>query len=163
MEQRTNYAYLLIGGNIGDRQQLLAKAKTLIAAQCGTIVRCSSVYETEAWGLTDQPLFLNQVVELDTVLAPHMLLNTVLQIELQMGRARKEKYGPRLMDIDILLFGNAIVNDPELVVPHPHMAQRRFVLAPLAELVPQLVHPILNMTIQQMLAQCPDPLHVYKL
>jgi 2-amino-4-hydroxy-6-hydroxymethyldihydropteridine diphosphokinase len=121
------------------------------------------VYETEAWGLTDQPLFLNQVVELDTVLAPHMLLNTVLQIELQMGRARKEKYGPRLMDIDILLFGNAIVNDPELVVPHPHMAQRRFVLVPLAELVPQLVHPILNMTIQQMLAQCPDPLHVYKL
>lgn len=163
MNQRTNRAYLLIGGNLGNRQQLLAAAITLIAAQCGTIVQCSSVYETEAWGLTEQPLFLNQAVALDTVLQPEQLLQALLRIELQLGRQRKEKYGPRLMDIDILLFGNAVVEAPALVIPHPHMASRRFVLAPLAELIPQYVHPVLQKTIQDLLARCPDPLQVYKL
>lgn len=148
---------------MGDRHQLLAKAKTLLAQQCGAILQCSSVYETEAWGLTDQPLFLNQVVVLTTHLTPQQLLDAVLQIEINLGRERKEKYGPRLMDIDILLYNNDVVNEPKLVIPHPHMQERRFVLAPLAELIPQYMHPVLQKTILTLLHNCPDPLQVYKL
>lgn len=157
-----NRAYLLIGGNMGDREALLLQAIVAIGEACGSIARQSAIYETAAWGKEDQPPFLNQVLELDTHLAPEALLQAALQIEQEMGRLRGEKYGPRLMDIDILLYNDAVVQLPQLTIPHPHMAARRFVLAPLAELVPHLQHPIHQISIQQLLQQCTDPLHVYK-
>lgn len=163
MEQSTNNAYLLTGGNMGDRMALLAAARQGLAQTCGTILRQSSVYETEAWGKTDQPPFLNQVLEISTSLLPLDLLAAILNIERQLGRERAEKYGPRLMDIDILLFNESVISLPSLVVPHPHMSQRRFVLAPLAELIPDYVHPVTQITISDMLAQCNDPLQVYKM
>lgn len=163
MEQRINHAYLLIGGNMGNRNALLETARRHITQECGHISRQSSVYETEAWGKTDQPSFLNQVVEVETLLAPTTLMEKILAVEMAMGRKRNEKYGPRLMDIDILLFNDAMIQLPHLVIPHPHLAQRRFALTPLAELVPHYLHPILKISIQQMLEQCTDPLHVHKL
>lgn len=147
---------------MGDREALLKQAIEAIGRGCGTIARQSAIYETAAWGKEDQPPFLNQVLELDTLLAPVALLQAVLHIEQEMGRQRGEKYGPRLMDIDILLYNDAVVQLPQLTIPHPHMASRRFVLVPLAELVPQLQHPIHQISIQQLLEQCTDPLHVYK-
>lgn len=147
---------------MGNREALLHTAASAIATRCGIICRQSAVYETEAWGKEDQPAFLNQVLELDTGLEPEALLAAVLHIEQDMGRERLEQYGPRLMDIDILLYNDAIVHTPTLTIPHPHMAARRFVLVPLAQLVPGLVHPIHHISIQQMLEQCTDPLHVYK-
>lgn len=147
---------------MGDREALLRHAAGFIGTNCGTLLRQSAIYETAAWGKEDQPPFLNQVLELDTLMEPADLLQAVLQIEQEMGRQRGEKYGPRLMDIDILLYGDAVVQWPQLTIPHPHMAARRFVLAPLAELVPHLVHPLHLLSIQQLLQQCADPLHVYK-
>lgn len=163
MNRMINQAYLLIGGNMGDRLVLLAQARETIAQSCGVITRMSAVYETAAWGKTDQPSFLNQVLELNTSLDAHQLLQTVLVIEQQMGRQRTEKYAPRLMDIDILLFNNEVINTATLQVPHPHMAVRRFVLKPLSELVPDYLHPITKITITRMLENCTDHLKVYKL
>ena len=158
-----NQTYLLIGGNLGNRRENLEKAMELIAAGSGKIERTSSLYETEAWGLEDQPAFLNQVLFLSTQLDPRQLLLANLDIEHQMGRARKEKFGPRLIDIDILFFNNEIINIPELTIPHPQLHLRRFTLEPLYEIAPDLVHPVLKKTISELLVQCPDPLVVKKL
>ena len=158
-----NKAYLLTGGNLGNPMAMLQGAKTAIAQRCGAVVQASALYRTAAWGMEDQPDFLNQVLLVCTPLDAHALLAIHLEIEKEMGRLRKEKYGPRLLDIDILLFNDFIIDTPELKVPHPQMAFRRFVLVPLAELAPNLVHPVKKITIQEMLAQCPDPLYVHKL
>lgn len=158
-----NKVYLLTGGNLGQPLNMLQQAKEAIAARCGPVVQASAIYKTAAWGMTDQPDFLNQVLLVITPLEAPALLQTLQQIEQEMGRVRKEKYGPRLLDIDILLFNNDIIDLPQLKVPHPQMALRRFVLVPLAELAPQLVHPITKNTIAAMLEQCPDTLDVHKL
>lgn len=158
-----NKVYLLTGGNLGHPVAVLEAAKASIALHCGTVVTASSLYRTAAWGREDQPDFLNQVLLLHTQLSAHQLLQKLQEIELRAGRQRVEKYGPRLLDIDILLFNGAIINTPQLQVPHPQMAYRRFVLVPLAEIAPDLLHPIAKRTIQQMLAQCPDTLAVHKL
>ncbi len=155
--------YLLIGGNIGDRKQHLAEARQLINEHAGTIIKASSLYETAAWGIEDQPDFLNQALALQTTKGPLDLLDTLLDIERTMGRRRNEKYGPRTVDIDILFFGNKILDHPDLVIPHPRMAQRRFVLVPMNEIAPDLMHPIQQVSINKMLANCTDPLNVKKI
>ena len=127
-------AYLLIGGNLGNRKENLSKAISLINEQCGSLTRSSSIYETEAWGKTDQPSFLNQALEISTSLNARQLMRKVLKIEKEMGRVRKEKLGPRIIDIDILLFENEIHDLRFLKIPHPEMQNRRFVLVPLAEI-----------------------------
>lgn len=156
-------AYLLIGGNLGNRKDNLLKATALITERCGHLTRCSSVYETEAWGITDQPSFLNQVLEISTSLNARQLLRKILKIEKEMGRVRKEKLGPRIIDIDILLFENEILDLPFLKIPHPEIQNRRFVLTPLAEIDPELMHPVLKKTIAQLLEECPDNLEVKKI
>ena len=155
-----NKAYLLTGGNIGDRQENLAIAYESIGRNCGDIISTSSIYETAAWGKKDQSSFLNQALEIQTKLNPRRLLKEILRIEKQVGRVRKEKYGPRIIDIDILLFNDEIHDYPSLKIPHPELQNRRFVLVPLAEIAPGVTHPVLKKTITELLAVCPDTLEV---
>ncbi len=158
-----NTAFLLTGGNLGDRKETLAQAKDLIAEQCGAVVATSSLYETAAWGNADQPAFLNQALQLETTLTARQLMRRLLKLEKLMGRVRKEKYGPRIIDIDILLFNNEVHNYPLLKLPHPEMQNRRFALLPLAEIAPTMVHPVLNKTAKQLLKECKDELEVKKI
>jgi 2-amino-4-hydroxy-6-hydroxymethyldihydropteridine diphosphokinase len=157
-----NKSYLLIGGNVGNRRGFLEQAADFIQAATGVIARFSALYETAAWGKTDQPAFLNQALELHTALEAAPLMETLLAIEEQMGRRRAEKYGPRIIDIDILLYNDAIIHTPLLNVPHPELANRRFALEPLNEIAGAVVHPVLGKTIGQLLQECPDPLAVKK-
>lgn len=157
-----NTTYLLTGGNLGNREQNLARARQLIIEQCGTIVAASSLYETAAWGNADQPAFLNQALAVNTLLNAKQLIRRLLKIEKQLGRIREEKYGPRIIDIDILLFNNEKHNYHFLKIPHPEMQNRRFALLPLAEIAPEILHPVLNKTILQLLTDCPDELSVTK-
>ena len=157
-----NTVYLLTGGNVGNRQQYLQKSALLIGNDCGKIVQQSSLYETAPWGKTDQPPFLNQALLLHTLLGPDELMSTLLHIEQSIGRIRTEQYGPRTIDIDILLFNRQIIHTALVTVPHPQMANRRFVLQPLNEIAPGFVHPVLLQSIAQLLEFCPDPLPVKK-
>jgi 2-amino-4-hydroxy-6-hydroxymethyldihydropteridine diphosphokinase len=158
-----NNVYLLIGGNMSDRMAMLKKAAHAIEKQCGNIHAYSSVYRTAAWGYTDQPDFYNQCLHLQTDLSASELMNTLLQIESELGRVRTEKMGPRYIDIDILLFNDAILDEDKLEIPHPRLHLRRFALIPLTELAPNLIHPILHKTTQQLLADCTDELDVHKI
>jgi len=157
-----NKSYLLIGGNTGNRSGYLRQAAAFINQFAGTITRYSAVYETAAWGKTDQEAFLNQALELETSREAAPLMQILLHIEEQMGRKRLEKYGPRVIDIDMLLYNDAIISSPLLTVPHPELAGRRFALEPLNEIAGPYVHPIVKKTIAQLLAECPDPLPVKK-
>jgi 2-amino-4-hydroxy-6-hydroxymethyldihydropteridine diphosphokinase len=158
-----NYAYLLIGGNMGQREEQLANAARLLGERCGTIIDSSALYETAPWGKTDQENFLNQALVLETSLNAHELLKEVLAIETAMGRNRMEKFGPRTIDIDIIFFNHQIINDAELTIPHPEMARRRFVLEPLNEVIPAYIHPVYYKTVRQLLAECTDVLPVNKI
>lgn len=158
-----NKAYLLIGGNIGDRESFLAAARTGIEERCGTISQQSSLYQTAAWGLPDQDAFLNQALCIDTKLTAEALLKTVLSIEEGIGRKRDVRFGPRTIDIDILFFNDAVIHREGLIVPHPQVQNRQFALVPMVEIAPDLVHPVLHKTMRQLLAECPDSLHVHKI
>src|SRR5436190_9119115 len=129
-----NRSFLLLGSNLGNRKINFEAARNLIEQECGAIIQLSSLYETAAWGKTDQPPFLNQALEIETSLAARELMRAVLAVENKMGRERKEKYGPRIIDIDILFFNEEHYDDPLLKVPHPDMQNRRFVLVPLEEI-----------------------------
>jgi 2-amino-4-hydroxy-6-hydroxymethyldihydropteridine diphosphokinase len=157
-----NTAYLLIGGNLGDRAAYLALAVQHISALCGRVAATSFVYETAAWGNTKQPAFYNQAVMLETTLSPEALLEVLLSIELEMGRVREEKYGPRTIDLDILMINDFVVGTTTLTIPHPQMHNRRFALLPLNEIAPALHHPVLDKTIHELLLNCPDTLDVQK-
>ena len=155
-------AYLLIGGNMGDRVDYLSKAKGFIAKEGGNIFKQSAVYETEAWGFTNQEKFLNQALAIQTKLSPEGLLSSILDIEEKLGRKRDVKYGPRIIDIDILLFENDIINIHNLKIPHPEMQNRRFALQCLNDIAAEKIHPVYKKTISRLLAECTDPLRVYK-
>lgn len=155
-----NKAYLLTGGNMGSRLTNLALAKIKINDRCGTVTKASSLYETAAWGNNQQPSFLNQALEVATPMTAKHLLREILQIEVEMGRIRQEKFGPRIIDIDILLFNQSIFDYPELKVPHPELPNRRFALLPLAAIAPDIKHPVLHKTIFKLLQECRDPLDV---
>ena len=157
-----NHAYLLTGGNLGDRAENLRQAEIWIGKMAGTIVKKSALYETAAWGSMRQPDYLNQAMLIETELPATELLTTLLQVEKQLGRLRQEKYGARVIDIDLLFFNNEIIHLPELSVPHPQLQNRRFVLVPMAEIAPQLIHPLLQKSISTLLTNCTDPLDVKK-
>lgn len=160
---KPNSAILLTGSNMGDRLHHLQKAAAAIELQIGKVVKTSCIYETAAWGNTDQPSFLNQAIIVDTECSPEELLYKILTIETSMGRVRKTRWEQRIIDIDILFHGSVISEQKHLTIPHPEIPNRRFVLEPLNELVPELVHPLLKKTICQLLNECNDPLTVTKL
>ena len=157
-----NNAYLLIGGNLGDRLANLQNAIQQIETHGGKIISCSSIYETAAWGFTDQPPFFNQALHIQTSLSATELMQQLLAIELSLGRERLIPLGPRSIDIDIIYFNNEIIHNDVVVIPHPRMEQRNFVLIPLNEIAPNYLHPILNIPTSTLIKQCKDESHVYK-
>jgi 2-amino-4-hydroxy-6-hydroxymethyldihydropteridine diphosphokinase len=148
--------YIGLGSNLGNRLENLARAREALTAGGIAILRASAIYETAPRDVTNQPMFLNQVVEAETQLFPRQLLSRVQNIEHTMGRQREIAKGPRIIDIDILLFGAFVIATPELEIPHPRMIDRRFVLEPLAELAPDLRHPVTKLSVREMLAAVND-------
>ena len=148
---------------MGQRDEQLAYAARLIEERCGTIIDRSSLYETAAWGKTDQNSFLNQALVLVTSLNARDLINEILYIENLMGRDRVEKYGPRIIDIDIIFFNHQIIREDGLTIPHPEMAKRRFVLEPLNQVIPAYIHPVYYKTVSELLERCDDKLPVKKI
>ncbi|MCI0446540.1 2-amino-4-hydroxy-6-hydroxymethyldihydropteridine diphosphokinase [bacterium] len=142
--------FLALGSNLGDREANLRNAINALPPMVN-VVRESPIYETEPWGFEDQPKFLNQVVEAETDLPPFELLSYIKKIETELGREPTFRYGPRLIDLDILFYDNLIIRRPTLTIPHPKLHERSFVLTPLADLAPDFMHPVLHKTIQQLL------------
>jgi len=146
--------YLSLGSNLGDRERSLRDAISRLET-VGRVLAVSCFYETEPVEFAGQAWFLNCALALETTLTPGQVMGALLDLEQQMGRRRRQKKGPRTIDVDILLLGDAVVDSPELTVPHPAMHQRRFVLEPLAEIAPQAWHPVLKKTARELLAQLP--------
>jgi len=154
---------ILLGGNVGNTLEIFNKAKVQMVEKAGQIIQESSLYQTEAWGFDSDP-FLNQVVTIETTLLPQELLQKLFSIETYFGRERKGRgYSARTLDLDILFVEDLVMNEPTLIIPHPRMAERRFVLEPLNELYPNRIHPITGKTISQMISECPDNSRVEKL
>jgi 2-amino-4-hydroxy-6-hydroxymethyldihydropteridine diphosphokinase len=148
--------YLIVGSNLGDRQIQLTLGRESLIARGGSLTGFSSIYETQPWGYDDQPWFLNQVLCLESNLDPMALLNVCKEIETQLGRLPGEKWHARHIDIDILLAGDLVYMDGTLEIPHPQMQERNFVLVPLMEIAPHLIHPVLGKTIEELYLDCRD-------
>jgi len=163
MKNIVNVVYLLLGTNMGQRSKNLATARQEISEKMGDLHHQSSVFETEPWGITNQPAFYNQVLVVHTFLQPEQLLTLIHQIEHEMGRERKERYGARIIDIDILFFNQEVYHSHRLSIPHPRISERNFVLAPLSEIAPDLIHPVLQQPLHELLKQSKDPLQAVKI
>jgi 2-amino-4-hydroxy-6-hydroxymethyldihydropteridine diphosphokinase len=150
--------FLLLGTNVGDRFENLSEARKRL----GNVLRSSSVYATAAWGNTRQPEFYNQVIEIESDLSPADLLKRIWDIEKEMGRIRDEKWGPRVIDIDILFYNDQVIKTDLLTVPHPEIQNRKFTLVPLSELT-DMIHPLLKKNISKLLEECNDTLEVRRL
>ncbi|HEV2615287.1 MAG TPA: 2-amino-4-hydroxy-6-hydroxymethyldihydropteridine diphosphokinase [Candidatus Acidoferrales bacterium] len=148
--------YLSLGSNVGDREKYLAAAINALGAHGIRVTRRSSIYATEPVDFVTQSWFLNCAVEAETDLMPRQLLRAIRQIENEIGRRRLVRSGPRVIDLDILLYGSSVVRTPELEIPHPRMAERRFVLVPLTEVAPAIRHPVKNKTVAELLAETSD-------
>lgn len=155
--------YLLLGTNQGNRENNLKTAIHLLSKQVGPVTNQSAIYETAAWGETNQPGFLNQAVQIETDEAPQVLLSTIKDIEQQVGRTATYRWGPREIDIDILFMGAEVYRSPTLEIPHKELANRRFALVPLCELAGDAQHPVLHQSLTALLQHCPDTLEVTKL
>jgi len=157
--------YLLLGGNLGDRKKNILSAINLIEQKIGSVSKRSSCYETAPWGFTDQPNFYNIALEVQTDLLPRQVLKENLYIEQELGRTRVpgKQWKERLIDIDILFFGDQIIQEENLKIPHPFLHERKFVLEPMKEIAGFFVHPVLNKTIEELAEDCNDNLKVIKI
>ena len=158
-----NYVYLLLGSNLGNRQLFIQKAIRYIEEQVAPVIQSSSVYETQSWGKSDAPDYLNEVLLLQTDMPPRTILEKILAIEIVLGRKREEKWGSRTIDIDILFYGDAIVSEPDLHIPHPELHKRRFTLEPLVEINPNFKHTCFKKTVLALKNELRDDLIVKKL
>jgi 2-amino-4-hydroxy-6-hydroxymethyldihydropteridine diphosphokinase len=159
---REENIYLLLGSNLGDRVVNLTDCLEKISL-FAKIIKQSSIYETAAWGNTEQPNYLNLAIQIESRLSAKDLLQLCLEAERKIGRIRNGKWEARIIDVDIIYYGNEIIHTNDLIVPHPRIAERRFVLEPLCELSKDFIHPIAKKTNQQLLNECTDPLLVTKL
>lgn len=150
--------YLLLGANSGKMVNTLARARNLIVRHTGAIVKSSHLYESEPWGLKEQPVFLNQVLKIGTALTPQQMLQKCRTIEQQLGRVRQKEqhWGQRKIDIDILFFDDSVISSPELTIPHPLLHERRFALIPLCEIAGEVVHPVFHKSCDRLLLECKD-------
>lgn len=159
-----NNVFLGLGSNLGDRKALLDKALELIAESVGPVIASSGIYETEPWGFKNGTDFLNMVVQVHTELNPAELLTKLALIENKLERKRSNRrYVSRTIDIDILIYGKRVINRPDLIIPHPLIQERKFVLVPLCELAPELVHPVINKTFAELLRECRDERNIKKI
>lgn len=149
-------AYIGIGSNLGDREDNCERAIKLLEAGDIKVEKRSSMIETEPWGAEDQPKFINMAVEIETDLEPVELLSLLKKIECEIGRRPAERWGPRIIDLDILLYDDLIIKMPKLEIPHPHIAEREFVLKPLSEIAPDKIHPVLKKSIKDLFLQFPQ-------
>jgi 2-amino-4-hydroxy-6-hydroxymethyldihydropteridine diphosphokinase len=153
--------YILLGGNLGDKQRVFSDARAKLSQQVGTITNQSVLYETEPWGFKSDDIFWNQVLEISTSFSPEEVLLRTQQIERELGRIRKaNQYDSRIIDIDILFYGDLIIKTENLVVPHPRIQDRKFAMVPLCEIAPELIHPVFQKSITQLLEECGDSLSV---
>ncbi len=157
-----NGIYLLLGSNIGDSKLMFERSIDQINLTIGQIIKSSSIYKTKAWGFEDQPDFLNQVIEVESSLSAEMILKKINEIEEDLGRIRKIKWHARVIDIDILYFGNEIINTKKLIIPHPENHNRKFVLVPMSEIAPEMLHPVFMLTQKELLEKCDDVLDIKK-
>ena len=157
---KANQIYLHTGTNVGDREANLKRANERIMEEIGPIEKASRVYRTKAWGITDQPDFLNQALLVSTHLSPFELLEKIQDIERRMGRAREIKWGERIIDIDILFYNDEIIDTENLTIPHPYLHYRNFVLLPLMDIAPGLLHPGFGLTVAELYANSEDKLLV---
>lgn len=159
----TNYIFLCLGSNLGDREDYLNKALELIDKNIGKISTRSKIYETEPWGFKSENLFLNMVIQAHTKLKPFELMDRIRKIEDQLGRIRNSRqYISRTIDIDILLYSNLVLEKRGLTIPHPLMQDRRFVMVPLCEIAPKMIHPVIGKPFAQLLEECDDKRGVTK-
>ena len=151
-----NRVYIQLGSNLGDREGYLKQSQVMLIDEIGLIIKKSRIYESSPWGVENQGSFLNQVLLLETDIKPFDLLDIILNIEKEMGRVRIEKWGERIIDIDILFYNDEIIETNNLCIPHPYISKRRFVLSPLDEIAKNYIHPILQKTINKLLSECLD-------
>lgn len=154
-------AYVGFGSNLGDRAAFLETAIRRLSDRGCSVLRISSLYETEPWGGAEGEAFLNAVLEVARTDSAPAFLSNLLEIERDLGRSREKPLSARTCDLDLLLWGGEVIRKPELTVPHPRLHMRRFVLVPLCDLIPDAVHPVLKLTFSELLAECPDPLQVW--
>lgn len=158
-----NGIYLLLGSNLGNSRQMLKKSIVQISHKIGRVIKTSSIYQTKAWGFEDQPNFLNQAIEVESSLSAESILQKINEIEENLGRIRLLKWHARVIDIDILYYGSEVIKTINLSIPHRENQNRKFVLAPMTEIAPDLLHPILMLSQKEMLENCKDDLLVKKL
>lgn len=155
--------FISLGSNLGDKVHNLENASGKIQEKIGPITLHSNIYETEPWGYSRQPYFLNQVVQIETSLTPLQVLQLLMETETGMGRTRTFRNASRIIDLDILFYGEEIIHEKDLIIPHPSISARKFVLVPLSEIAPQFIHPVLKKPVKQLLDECTDSLEVHVL
>lgn len=163
MQGEKDLVFVGLGSNLGDRRHNIRQALLLLDRPEAHVVQVSSLYETEPVGPRPQPDYLNAVCRLETQRSPDLVMAACLDVETQMGRVRDERWGPRIIDLDLLFHGDLIVQSPELILPHPRILERRFVLEPLCELAPDFLDPVSGKTVRELLEECPDSTRVVRI
>ncbi len=163
MDKRKNKVVLSLGGNIGDVKETFITVMSLLAKEVGEILLISPLYRTKAWGMEDQPDFLNQVLVLNSDLEPQELLKGCMEIEIKLGRVRKQKWFERTLDIDILFFNEEIIETSNLTIPHMFIHERNFVLFPIVDIIPDFIHPLLGKSMNELKKECKDELPAIRL